>query len=87
MWGLKVPVYMYGEGGGDARRQCRVPACTPLLCGCRGAPHMLTHPPQGACFEEGHTMLVTEYCEGGNLARNLAAGRISWYKRGKKVGG
>lgn len=28
---------------------------------------------------------VTEYCEGGALSANLAAGRISWYRRGKQV--
>lgn len=32
-------------------------------------------------------MLVTEYLEGGNLANNIAAGRVTWYRRGKKVGG
>ena len=32
-------------------------------------------------------MLITEYCEGGNLARNLMAGRVDWYRRGKRVSG
>lgn len=30
-------------------------------------------------------MLVTEYCEGGNLARNIIARKVTWYKRGRKV--
>ena len=30
-------------------------------------------------------MLVTEYCDGGNLTRNLMAGRVNWYRRGKKA--
>lgn len=25
-------------------------------------------------------------CDGGNLTRNLMAGRVNWYRRGKKVG-
>ncbi len=32
-------------------------------------------------------MLVTEYCEGGNLARNIVARKVNWYRRGRKVGG
>jgi serine/threonine protein kinase len=32
-------------------------------------------------------MLVTEYMEGGDLLHNIAAKRVSWYRRGKKVGG
>lgn len=28
---------------------------------------------------------VTEYCEGGSLSANLAAGKISWYRHGKQV--
>ena len=32
-------------------------------------------------------MLVTEYMEGGDLLRNIAARRVSWYRRGRKVGG
>lgn len=44
------------------------------------------HPPaQGAALREESTMLVTEYCEGGNLANNIAAGRVTWYRRGRKV--
>eukprot|EP00887_Chlorella_sp_A99_P002361 scaffold10.g2361.t1 len=41
----------------------------------------------GACLSEDRSMLVTEYCEGGNLTRNLMAGRISWYNRGAKARG
>ena len=40
---------------------------------------------QGASLEPNRTMLITEYCEGGNLARNLMAGRVDWYRRGKRV--
>ena len=32
-------------------------------------------------------MLVTEYCEGGSLDRNIKRGKVNWYKRGKKVSG
>lgn len=28
---------------------------------------------------------VTEFCEGGSLSANLAAGKISWYRHGKQV--
>lgn len=40
---------------------------------------------QGCCFKDGETLLVTEYCEGGNLAHNLRARTVGWYRRGKKV--
>lgn len=40
---------------------------------------------QGACMHEERSMLVTEYCEGGNLARNIVAGKVNWYRRGRKV--
>lgn len=40
---------------------------------------------QGACLTPDQTMLVTEYMEGGNLSSNIAAGRVGWYRRGKKV--
>ncbi|PRW39362.1 serine threonine- kinase [Chlorella sorokiniana] len=39
----------------------------------------------GACIQTDRTMLVTEYCDGGNLTRNLMAGRVTWYRRGKKI--
>ncbi len=26
-----------------------------------------------------------EYCEGGNLARNIRVGKVSWYRRGRKI--
>lgn len=32
-------------------------------------------------------MLVTEYCEGGSLTRNIMRGRVSWWQRGRKVRG
>jgi serine/threonine protein kinase len=41
----------------------------------------------GACLRDDCAMLVTEYCEGGNLARNILAHKVTWYKRGRKVGG
>jgi hypothetical protein len=41
---------------------------------------------QGASLTSEQTMLVTEYMEGGDLLHNIAAGRVSWYKRGRKVG-
>jgi len=40
---------------------------------------------QGACLGPDQTMLVTEYCEGGNLGNSISVGRVSWYRRGKKV--
>lgn len=40
---------------------------------------------QGACLRDDCAMLVTEYCEGGNLARNILAHKVSWYRRGRKV--
>lgn len=39
----------------------------------------------GASLTPDRTMLVTEYLEGGNLANNITAGRVSWYRRGKKI--
>lgn len=42
---------------------------------------------QGASLGPDNTMLVTEYCEGGNLCNNIAAGRVTWFRRGRKVGG
>ncbi|KAL4419356.1 hypothetical protein ABPG77_001583 [Micractinium sp. CCAP 211/92] len=39
----------------------------------------------GASLLPRSTMLVTEYCDGGNLTRNLMAGRVTWHKRGKKI--
>ncbi|KAI3437798.1 hypothetical protein D9Q98_000245 [Chlorella vulgaris] len=39
----------------------------------------------GACLDDKCAMLVTEYCEGGNLARNIRVGKVSWYRRGRKV--
>ena len=44
-------------------------------------------PVQGAYLGPDQTMLVTEYMEGGDLLHNIAAKRVSWYRRGKKVGG
>lgn len=32
-------------------------------------------------------MLLLADCDGGNLTRNLMAGRVTWYRRGKKVRG
>lgn len=32
-------------------------------------------------------MLVTEYMEGGNLARSLRAKKISWWRKGRKASG
>lgn len=46
--------------------------CKPLLTACRPAMPLAQ---------------VTEYCEGGALSANLAAGRITWYRRGKQVRG
>jgi hypothetical protein len=39
----------------------------------------------GAVISADQTMLITEYMEGGNLARNLAVGKVGWYKRGKGI--
>ncbi|GAB4814550.1 hypothetical protein N2152v2_001596 [Parachlorella kessleri] len=39
----------------------------------------------GAHISSDKTMLVTEYMEGGNLSTNIAAGRVSWYRRGRKI--
>ena len=38
----------------------------------------------GACFEEGNTMLVTEFMAGGNLfdaIGNDTSGKLGWYHR------
>lgn len=40
---------------------------------------------QGAHVGEQETMLVTEYMEAGNLSTNIQAGRVTWYKRGRKI--
>lgn len=42
---------------------------------------------QGAHLGGAETRLVTEYMDGGDLLHNIAAGRVSWYRRGKKVSG
>ncbi|KAI7843216.1 hypothetical protein COHA_003196 [Chlorella ohadii] len=40
---------------------------------------------QGVCFQEGRMLLITEYLEGGNLTHNLRAGKVTWWRRGKKI--
>lgn len=40
---------------------------------------------QGAHVSPEETLLVTEYMEGGNLAANIQSGRISWWRRGRKI--
>jgi serine/threonine protein kinase len=40
---------------------------------------------QGAYLGEDRTMLITEYMEAGNLAANIQAGRVNWYRRGRKI--
>eukprot|EP00887_Chlorella_sp_A99_P007439 scaffold2.g7439.t1 len=39
----------------------------------------------GAYIKDGHLCLVTEYLEGGSLFSNLRCGRVTWYKRGKRI--
>jgi serine/threonine protein kinase len=39
----------------------------------------------GACMHDDCAMLVTEYCEGGNLARNIVASKVTWYRRGRRI--
>ncbi|PRW33901.1 serine threonine- kinase [Chlorella sorokiniana] len=39
----------------------------------------------GVCFQEGRLLLVTEHLEGGNLTHNLRAGKVTWWRRGKKI--
>ncbi|KAK9832694.1 hypothetical protein WJX81_001038 [Elliptochloris bilobata] len=42
----------------------------------------------GACFEEGSTMLVTEFMAGGTLYEAIGkdrSGKLGWYNRGKKI--
>ncbi|KAI3429894.1 hypothetical protein D9Q98_010205 [Chlorella vulgaris] len=39
----------------------------------------------GAHLGGAETRLVTEYMDGGDLLHNIAAGRVSWYRRGKKI--
>ena len=34
---------------------------------------------------DSRLVLVTEYMEGGNLTQNLAAKKVNWYRKGKKV--
>ena len=40
---------------------------------------------QGAYLSPERTLLVSEYMEGGDLLHNIAAGRVTWYRRGRKV--
>jgi Protein kinase domain len=40
---------------------------------------------QGAYLGPERTLLVTEYMEGGDLMANIAAGRINWWRRGRKI--
>ncbi|KAI7838603.1 hypothetical protein COHA_007611 [Chlorella ohadii] len=72
---------------GEARYQSQEEAFVreiALLRACRD-PNVVAF--LGACIQSDRTMLVTEYCDGGNLTRNLMAGRVTWYRRGKKVSG
>ena len=39
----------------------------------------------GAHLGAENTLLVQEYLDGGDLLRNLAAGRVTWWRRGRKV--
>lgn len=36
---------------------------------------------QGACLEEQKMLLVTEFCDGGDLMKAIAKRQISWQKR------
>ncbi len=40
---------------------------------------------QGAFFGAKHAWLVTEYMEGGDLAANIAAKRVTWWRRGRRI--
>ncbi|KAI7839307.1 hypothetical protein COHA_007005 [Chlorella ohadii] len=60
----------------DFKREAR------LLQRCKD-PHIVSF--LGASLNSDFTILVTEYCEGGSLSANLAAGKISWYRHGKQV--
>ena len=40
---------------------------------------------QGAYLGPDKTLLVTEYMEGGDLMANIAAGRVNWWRRGRKI--
>ena len=40
---------------------------------------------QGAYLGPEETLLVTEYMEGGDLMSNIAAGRVTWWRRGRKI--
>jgi hypothetical protein len=40
---------------------------------------------QGAHLGPDQTLLVTEYMEGGDLMANIAAGRVTWWRRGRKI--
>ena len=40
---------------------------------------------QGAYMGPDFTVLVTEYMDGGDLMSNIAVGRVSWWKRGRKI--
>jgi hypothetical protein len=40
---------------------------------------------QGAYLGPEKTLLVTEYMEGGDLMHNIAAGRVTWWRRGRKI--
>jgi len=40
---------------------------------------------QGAYLGPERTLLVTEYMEGGNLMENLTRGRVTWWRRGRKI--
>jgi hypothetical protein len=39
----------------------------------------------GAYMGPDRTLLVTEYMEGGDLMSNIAAGRVTWWRRGRKI--
>ncbi|KAL4529628.1 hypothetical protein Ndes2437B_g08800 [Nannochloris sp. 'desiccata'] len=53
-----------------------------ILRGCRDANIVQF---QGAYLGPDQTLLVTEYMEGGDLMANIAAGRVTWWRRGRKI--
>ena len=68
------------DGSSDDRNAVRQEVA--ILRACRD-PNIVQF--QGAFLGENQTLLVTEYMEGGNLMDNLARGRVTWWRRGRRI--
>ncbi|KAG7667074.1 putative serine/threonine-protein kinase [Nannochloris sp. 'desiccata'] len=81
---VAVKVIPTSSRGGDAERKEKDSTRQEIaiLRACRDANIVQF---QGAHLGPDQTLLVTEYMEGGDLMANIAAGRVTWWRRGRKI--